>query len=83
MHFVYYRSLTPLYKLLILSNADFFHLHFSSQMGAMKIGSPPAGIYPTDTPDQVVYKLDHSDSKVRALAGCRAQASQSSRCSSR
>ena len=35
------------------------------QMGAMKIGSPPAGIYPTDTPDQVVYKLDHSDSKAR------------------
>jgi len=45
-------------------NAPEWHL---SCVGAMLIGSPPAGIYPTDTPDQVVYKLDHSNSKVVVL----------------
>lgn len=35
-----------------------------SCVAGVLIGSPPAGIYPTDTPDQVVYKLDHSESKV-------------------
>jgi len=40
--------------------------HMACVAGVM-INCPPAGIYPTDTPDQVQYKIDHSNSSVAVI----------------
>merc|ERR1719159_1510740 len=45
-------------------NAPEWHM---SCVAAVMISCPPAGIYPTDTPDQVQYKIDHSNSAVAVV----------------
>jgi long-chain-fatty-acid--CoA ligase ACSBG len=45
-------------------NAPEWHI---SAVAGVFISCPPAGIYPTDTPDQVQYKIDHSNAAVLVL----------------
>jgi long-chain-fatty-acid--CoA ligase ACSBG len=45
-------------------NAPEWHI---SCMAGIFLSCPPSGIYPTDTPDQVQYKLDHSNSSILVL----------------
>jgi long-chain-fatty-acid--CoA ligase ACSBG len=40
--------------------------HMACVAGVM-ISCPPAGIYPTDTPEQVQFKIDHSNSAVAVI----------------
>ena len=37
---------------------------FMSEMGAIMAGCKAAGIYPTDTPDQIQFKMRHSGSEI-------------------
>lgn len=37
---------------------------FMSEMGAIMAGCKAAGIYPTDTPDQIQFKMRHSSSEI-------------------
>jgi long-chain-fatty-acid--CoA ligase ACSBG len=42
---------------------------FLSEMGAMMAGGKAAGVYPSDTPDQLKFKVKHSDASVALCEG--------------
>jgi long-subunit acyl-CoA synthetase (AMP-forming) len=45
-------------------NAPEWHI---SAMGAIFAGGKPAGIYPTDTPEVIAYKTNHSNAQIAVV----------------